>query len=313
MLKTNLLQSWGKLNLKNCLFLPLIGFGCSLAVPAAQAATVTFDSGTIINSGSQTFGGIKVNYNLSQSGTAVDTSKFGTPSNKTGQPFPGATTYTLLAAYSDLNDGNAFQDTAKTTPTGATQTPLVVDVKNYVNYNFTFDKPVDLTNFRVSDLDYDHADNDKYHDAISVIAQKPNGTFSVVTGGTVGTDLQTYTAKLIANPTGGPNYTVNGISTLTPYRHKDNAATGTLSNLPSNNTTAVVYDSSLKNISAVNVLYWSERNETATNYNNLQGIALNGQFQATEVPFEFSPTLGLILTGFGIGLRQWWTRSKTQS
>ena len=32
---------------------------------------------------------------------------------------------------------------------------------------------------------------------------------------------------------------------------------------------------------------------------------------SSEVPFEFSPTLGLILSGFGIGLYQWRTKSKT--
>lgn len=282
-------------------------FGIVTLVNAPSAIAFTLNTGNLINNGPQTGDGITVNYTQTRAGTGLDTSQCCTPSNVTGEPFPGDTDFTLLAGYSDVNDGNAFQDAARTIPTGNTDTPAFVDVDNYVNYNFSFSQPVDLTDFRIGDLDFDHdAEDDSYHDGITVIAQSPDGSFSVVSGGVVGSNLETYSATLVNNPDTGPDYLGNGISALVPYRNIDNSNAGVGSFIPSDDTVAVNYDSALQNISAVNVLYWSERNAVSANVSDLQGIAITGEIQvsATEVPFEFSPTLGLILTGLGIGIHR---------
>lgn len=293
-----------KLGIKSFLLLFFISSNC-LYSTAAKAFTATFDTGQIINTGSQTESGITVNYDFYTAGTAFDTTEDTNTTRNTGEVLN--TDYIGLRALSDFNDGNAFQDTNKTIPTGATDVPLVVEVDNYVNYSFSFSKPVDLTDFRVGDLDYDHEDFDKYHDSIAVIAEKPDGSFFVATGETVGTDLQTYTATLISNPdnkSGFPDYLGDGITNIVPYRHNNHSDPVTITNSASNDATAVVYDASLQNVTGVNVLYWNEKNETSTD-SDVMAISLNAQFQATEVPFEFSPSLGLIISGITIGTSQW--------
>ena len=293
-----------KLSIKSLLVLTLISSSC-LYSNTAKAFTVTFDMDQIINTGSQTESGITVDYQFFTAGTALDTTERSTTRN-TGDVLN--TDYIGIRPLSDFNDGNTFQDVAKTIPTGATDTPLVVELDNYVNYSFSFSEPVDLTDFRIGDLDYDHAGTDKYHDSITVIAEKPDGSFSVVTGETVGSDLETYIATLVSNPnnqSGFPDYLGNGVSSIVPYRHNNHSDSGSFNSSASNDSTAVLYDASLQNVTGVNVLYWNEKNETSTDNSDIMAISVNAQFQATQVPFEFSPGLGLIISGISIGGYRW--------
>ena len=303
-----------KLGIKSLLLLSFISSNCFYS-NTAKAFTVVFDTGQIVNTGSQTEGGITVTYNLSTAGTALDTSQ-DTSSVTTGDQWPNEPNYVFIGAFSDFNDGNAFQDAGKTIPTGANDIPALVEVDNYINYNFTFSEPVDLTNFRIGDIDYDHNDTDKYHDSIAVIAEKPDGSFSVVSGETVGSDLETYVATLISNPDNPgttPDYLGGGVSSLIPYRQNDHNLSGQLNVAPTNDNNAVLYDASLQNITGVNVLYWNEKNETSADTSDLMAVAITGEFQATQVPFKFSPSLGLIISGTTIGISKWLKRNKHQT
>jgi len=288
------------------IFATLLGASALLITFPTQAFTL--NTGDLINNGPQTGDGITVTYSQSRAGTGLDTSAFAS-SFTTGDPFPGDTDFTFVGGFSDVNDGNAFQDVARTIPTGNTDIPLVVDVENYVNYSFSFSEPVDLTDFRVGDIDLDHDNDpgeDSFHDAIAVIVESADGTFSVISGDTsgVGSNLETYTATLVNNPDSGPDYLANGISALVPYRNNDNSNPGVPIFPPSDDSVAVTYDSSLQNVSQVNLLYWNERNTATANASDIQAIVIPSEFQvnATAVPFEFSPSMGLILSGFGFGL-----------
>jgi len=260
-----------------------------------------FDTGTVINNGTQTSGGITATYDFFTAGGAFDTTEAGSTIS-TGEPFPGDPDFTIVASFSDTTDGNATTGGA---PTTSTQTPDNVSLNNYVVHGFSFSEPVDLIDFRIGDLDFDHDDiggveDDDYHDAVALVIESPDGTLSSITapGSGVGSNVETYDASINADPNFSgnsrlaiPDFSASGLTDLVPYRNSDNANTGAPNFLPSDDLTAVSYGV-VTNVTSFYVLYWSERNPLGgADTSDLQGIAIDATFLAastTAVPFKLS-------------------------
>lgn len=295
---------------------------------ATSTSPEVFDTGTVVNAGTQTSGGITATYDFFTAGSGLDTTQFGGSTLNTGDPFPGDTDFTLFAQFSDVNDGNAFTNGL---PTTSIETPDTVSLNNYVVHGFSFSEPIDLLDFRVGDLDFDHDDiggteTDDYHDAIALVVQNPDGTFTSIAApdAGIGSSIETYEASINADPdfSGNgtlpiPDFSAEGLTDLVPYRNSDNANPGVPPFLPSDDSVAVSYGT-VTNISAFYVLYWSERLGTGADAADLQGISLDATFLAAStsvVPFDFSTSalFAGLLPFLSLGIYKRFRRQRTDA
>ena len=169
---------------------------------------------------------------------------------------------------------------------------------SYQRIDFEFDKLVDFTSFTVADVDTD--DETQPVDFLFVDAIGAEGFLST-TGNTIGTGIDpnfdVSNSELIVEDIGGIDYVNRDIST---YGRKNVASSSALGQA------GISFNQGVR----VASLYYFNDMDNAVSGNhsiNLAGATIQGQ----EVPFEFSPTLGLLLAGGGLlGIRQMKKRAK---
>ena len=162
---------------------------------------------------------------------------------------------------------------------------------NYQRVDFIFDTPVDLTDFKFADIDTDDRalGNDRFVDAVA--AEGFNGSPGV-TGSGLSPIYDLTSSELVSETIGGINYVSRDIDTYNK------------GNVQSNDPKGHAGISFNQGIDVASIYFFNDLNPTDFPNDNHSINLRNASISVQKaIPFEFSPSLGLLLSGaslFGV-------------